>query len=155
MHCDQLPHVIRIQVVTARMLRVVSWTRPMRFTFGRLFALKQGFRLCDGIGQKHLVHVLMRTGRLYECDEFHWMNLSPLVQQLIESMLAVGTRLAPDHGTAVPSDRLTFPVNELSIALHVRLLQIRRQTVGLPHMEEQHENKIQAGFDSNARAMPV
>ena len=60
-----------------------------------------------------------------------------LVKQLKEGMLAVGAGLT--HTTArVPVDRLAFSVDELAIALHVSLLQIRWQTTEIFSMGNDH-----------------
>src|SRR5690606_21194628 len=50
-----------------------------------------------------------------------------LVQQLIEGVLAVGARLAPDQRSGVAGDRLARERDALAVRFHVELLQISRQ----------------------------
>ena len=56
-------------------------------------------------------------------------DLGALVDQLIERMLTVGSRFAPDHRTGGMADRLSVPCHPLTVTLHVRLLQIGRQVL--------------------------
>ena len=52
-------------------------------------------------------------------------ELRPLVQQLIEGVLAVGARLAPDHGAGLVVDDFPVAGYALAVRLHVALLEVR------------------------------
>src|SRR5450830_766746 len=51
-------------------------------------------------------------------------DLRALVNQLIERMLSIGASFTPDHRTCFVVNTFTFAVYELTIAFHIRLLQI-------------------------------
>ena len=57
------------------------------------------------------------------------------MQQLVERMLAVGSRLAKDHGAGGVGKGLSVAANALAVGFHVKLLQMggkagKRLTVG-------------------------
>src|ERR1700722_1394469 len=56
-------------------------------------------------------------------------NNGTLMDQLINSMLAVRSGFAPDHRPRGPGNRVAVPVDALPIALHISLLEICRKTV--------------------------
>ena len=49
---------------------------------------------------------------------------SALVNKLIKCMLAIGTRLTPDHGAGGVLNPLPVPVCTLAVAFHITLLKI-------------------------------
>jgi hypothetical protein len=60
-------------------------------------------------------------------DEFDRHHVRALVQHLEVGMLAVGARLAPQHGRGAIGQRLASQVHPLAVALHLQLLQIGRK----------------------------
>ena len=61
---------------------------------------------------------LLGFSKTYELD---WSD-SSLVEQLKEAVLSVGAWLSEINNSSVPSDDLSFVIDSLSIALHVKLL---------------------------------
>ncbi len=57
-------------------------------------------------------------------DEVCRHEAGALVDELIEGVLAVGARLAPDDRPGLPGDRLAVQVDVLAVALHVALLHV-------------------------------
>ena len=60
-------------------------------------------------------------------NKFHGHHILPLVQQLKKGVLAIGARLAPDDGGRGRAQALACVGDALAVALHLQLLQIRRQ----------------------------
>lgn len=56
-------------------------------------------------------------------------QLGALVDQLIEGVLAVGTRLTPDDGAGLVVNRLAVAIHVLAVGLHVALLEVGREAV--------------------------
>jgi hypothetical protein len=52
-----------------------------------------------------------------------------LVQQLIEGMLAVGARLAPDDRRGLDVQQAAVAIDALAVALHLELLEVRGQAL--------------------------
>ena len=80
------------------------------------------------------------------------------MDQLIERVLPVSTRLAPNNRTCLPFDVIAFEVDVLAIALHLQLLQIswealhvvrvghdadglRAEKVVVPHGQKSHQRR--------------
>ena len=55
--------------------------------------------------------------------------LQYLVNKLIECVLAIGSRLAPDYRPGAVVDLITRPYHVLPVTLHVPLLEIGREPV--------------------------
>ena len=53
----------------------------------------------------------------------------PLVQQLVERVLGIGARLAPDHRGRGALHRFATAAHGLAVALHLQLLEVRGQAV--------------------------
>ena len=51
------------------------------------------------------------------------------MDQLIESVLTVGARFAPDDRTRAPGDRFTFSVDPFAVAFHIPLLEVGGEAV--------------------------
>src|SRR5467141_3293507 len=76
------------------------------------------------VGNQHIVVAAKRVERLRKSDEVAGDEPGPLMNQLVERMLAVGSRLAPVNWTCVVRDSLPIEGHMLSIALHRQLLQV-------------------------------
>ena len=99
---------------------------------GRL-AKGQGLGLRQEVAQEQLMHVLALAldgvGAVGKGNEVGRHGLGALVNELVEGMLAVGARLAPEdlagaagHGAAIPADAL-------AVGLHGQLLQVRGEAM--------------------------
>ena len=67
--------------------------------------------------------------RLEETNKVTWHRRGPLMQQLIERVLAIGAGFAPKNRCGVHVDRFAVEVDAFAVALHVELLQIGRKPV--------------------------
>ena len=65
---------------------------------------------------------------LLECDELERNNVRSLMEQLIEAVLAVRSRLSENHRACDVADWLAESVHALSVRFHVELLQVRRES---------------------------
>jgi hypothetical protein len=92
---------------------------PGRRAFGldflRRFAKGQRLRLGKNVGQQDVVVPAERVQRLGKRDEVAGDELGPLMDQLVEGMLAIGARLPPVDrpglvATSVPSSVTCLPL---------------------------------------------
>ncbi len=65
---------------------------------------------------------------LIEADEIARDQLGPLVDELVERMLAVGPGLSPDDRPGLVVHRHALQIDMFAVALHVELLQVGGQT---------------------------
>ena len=128
-------------------------------------AERERLGLREEVAQEQLVHVLVavlgRVRGVDERDEVGRNQLRALVDQLVEGVLAVGARLAPEDLAGVGGDRGAVPTHGLAVGFHGQLLQIRREAVqvlvvrehrvgcgveevAVPHVEhaEQHDHVL-------------
>src|SRR6266700_1077298 len=56
-------------------------------------------------------------------------QLGPLMDQLVEGMLTIGTGLTPDNRTSLIIDNVPIKIYMLAIALHIKLLQIGTEAI--------------------------
>ena len=63
-----------------------------------------------------------------ESYELKRYNISSLMEQLIEGMLSVGSRLSEDNRSGHIINRLTKAVHGFSVRFHIQLLQMCRET---------------------------
>ncbi|MCO5546668.1 hypothetical protein L7F22_000102 [Adiantum nelumboides] len=97
-------------------------------------AERQRRGLGEQVGHEQVVHVgLALAGqgvvRLGEPDEVGRHEPGALVQQLVERVLAVGARLAPEDLAGGRGDRRAVAAHGLAVGLHRQLLQVGRQPV--------------------------
>ncbi len=62
-----------------------------------------------------------------ETDEIAGHGLGPLVQQLVKRMLAVRSRLAPDHGSGAQLHRPAIAAHAFAVRFHLQLLEKGRE----------------------------
>ena len=97
--------------------------------------LAEGERLGLGeeVAQEELMDVLAvvahRVGRVGEGDEVGGDHAGALMDQLVESVLAVGARLAPEDLARGGGDGAAVPADVLAVGLHGELLQIGREAM--------------------------
>lgn len=95
-------------------------------------ATSQGIRLGEEVGHELIVVVdclalnMQRILRLGKPDELCGDD-STLMQQLEETVLAVGSRLSEVDHSSLIGQLLTFCIYSLSIALHIQLLNVRSE----------------------------
>ena len=76
-----------------------------------------------------LVAVLGRVRGVDERDEVGRDELGALVNQLVEGVLAVGARLAPEDLAGLGGDGGAVPTHGLAVGFHGQLLQVGREAV--------------------------
>src|SRR5690606_12757392 len=100
-----------------------------KFDFICGLAFHEGLRLCEEVGEQFCVmipHGVMADGG---GNEVARDQPGSLVYELIEGVLTVGARLAPDYWAGLVIDGLPGAVNRLTVALHIALLKICRKPV--------------------------
>ena len=104
---------------------------PIRHALGldllRRHAERQRLALRKDVGQQHVVVAPQRRQRLAEGDEVARDEPRPLVNQLVERVLAVGARFAPIDGAGIVVHRRPLQRHVLAVALHRQLLQVGRE----------------------------
>src|SRR5271166_1479978 len=85
---------------------------------------KASFALREDVGEQHVMLFAQRVQRLAEGDKVARDQTRPLVDQLIERVLAVGTRLTPINRAGVAADGIAVERHVLAVALHRQLLEI-------------------------------
>ena len=75
-----------------------------------------------------LDHNICLSLALLKADELKRNDVGALVEQLVEGMLSVGTRLTEDHRTCLIIHRLSVAVYALAVGFHIKLLQMCRET---------------------------
>ena len=96
---------------------------------GERLAVHQGFRLGKEVGEQLLVMVADLVVAVGRGDEVARNHLGALVDQLVEGVLAVRTRFAPEDRASLVVYALGVAVNGLAVAFHVGLLEVGGQAV--------------------------
>ena len=89
----------------------------------------QRLGLREDVREQHVVLPAERTEGLRESDQVAGDEARPLVDQLVEGVLAVGPRLAPVDGPGRVVDPGPVERHVLAVALHRELLQIGRESL--------------------------
>src|SRR5215471_21659742 len=108
---DQLPECFRREPLDKDRVRwPVAFEYPVRHQpvrrpfpfdlFGSL-AERERFSLGEHVCQKHVVMASQGIERLCESDEVAWDQMRPLMDQLVERVLAVCPRLTPVNGACL------------------------------------------------------
>src|SRR4030095_1151895 len=103
--------------------------RALRLDFRRRLAEGQRLGLGEDVRHEHVVVPAERVERLAEPDEITRDEPGSLVDQLVEGVLAIGSRLAPIDGTGIIGDFRAIKGYMFAIALHRQLLQIGREAL--------------------------
>ena len=90
-------------------------------------AEREGLGLREHVGGQDVVVVAERIERLGEADQVHRDELRPLVDQLVEAVLAVRPGLTPVHGAGLVVHRVTLERHVLAVGLHGQLLEVCRE----------------------------
>ena len=65
---------------------------------------------------------------MYEERELQWDDVCSLMEQLVEGMLSVCSRFTKDNRSCYIVKSLTETVHALTVGLHIKLLQMCRET---------------------------
>lgn len=116
------------------------------FRFGQCLACHQRFGLSDEIRNQFRMMVASRIAnrvmRLDRRKEIARDELRPLINELIERMLAVRARLAPNNLTSLVVDDVAVAIDALAVAFHIDLLEISGKTA---HVLVISENRLSFG----------
>ncbi len=93
------------------------------------WSFAKGQRLCLGkhVGHEQVVVAAERVKRLNKRDEVAGDELGPLMNQLVEGMLAIGTRLPPVDWPGLATNLSPVKRDMLAVALHRQLLEVSRK----------------------------
>ena len=131
--------------------------RPFCFYLGGCLPKSQSFRLGKDIGHQEIVVIAERIQRFGKPNEVAGDQARSLMNELIERVLAVRARFAPEDRSCVVRDALSVKGDVLPVALHGELLQVRREAfevlvvgqnsyrlgieeVGVPDGEQAHQD---------------
>src|SRR5216683_5272782 len=98
--------------------------RAFGLNFGGSFAKRERFGLGKNIRQQYVVMTAQRGERVTKRNEITWDQPGPLVNQLIEGMLTVGSWFAPIDGTRIIVHDPPIQSHMFAVALHGQLLQV-------------------------------
>src|SRR5207249_2492783 len=104
---------------------------------------RQRLSLGEDVRQEHVVMSAELVERLTKRDEVTGDEPGALVDQLVERMLPVGSRLTPVDGASRVGDLGTIERDVLAVALHRQLLQIGRKSLQVL-LVRQHGNRLGA-----------
>jgi len=85
--------------------------------------------VCATVGEQHLVVAPDGVVRFRRHQKVARDQPRALMDELVEGVLPVGARLAPDDRARRVPHRSPVPVHALAVALHVTLLKIRWETM--------------------------
>src|SRR5579862_8647753 len=149
--------------------------KPIRRPFGldlrRRLPKGQSLGLSEDVGKEHVMVPAERIQRLVKRDEVAGYESGPLMNQLVEGMLAIGSRLAPIDGAGRVSDLCAVEGDVFAVALHRQLLQVgweslqillirqhgdclRTEEIVVPECEKPHEH-WQVAFEWGGAKMLV
>lgn len=98
-------------------------------SLGEGLAVHQGFGLCKEVAEELLVMVADLVVAVCRGDEVARNHLGALVDQLVESVLAVRTRFAPEDRTGLVVHALRVAVDGFAVRFHVGLLEVGGEAV--------------------------
>src|SRR5580700_4821204 len=102
--------------------------RAFRLDLCRSLSEGQCFSLCQNICEQHVVLPSEWIERLRKGDEVARNEPRPLVNQLVERVLAVSSRFSPIHWTCVAFNFFPVEPDVLAVAFHRQLLEVGRKT---------------------------
>src|SRR5215510_1098838 len=107
--------------------------QPIRCALGLDFlgrlAKGQCLGLREDVRQEYVVVPTQWIERLAKGDKITRDEAGALMDQLVEGVLAIGARLTPVDGASLVVDRAAIECDVFAIALHGKLLQIRREAL--------------------------
>src|SRR6185312_8897186 len=91
-------------------------------------AKRQRLALSKDVRQQHIVMAPKRVERLAKCDEVAGDESCPLMDQLVERVLTISSRLTPINRTCGISHLCPVERDVFAVALHRQLLEISRES---------------------------
>jgi len=123
------------------------WHQPVgrAFPFDLLGGLAERQRLAlrENVGEQYVVVWAERIERPCERDEVARDQPRPLMDQLIERVLAVGAGLTPVDGTRIGAHRLPVESHLLAVTLHRELLEVGGEALEVL-LVGQHRDRLRA-----------
>src|SRR4051812_41690092 len=104
-------------------------SRPLCLCFVSRLAEGERFALRKDVREQHVVLLAKLVERLVKADEIAGNETGPLVDELVERVLAVGPGLTPIYRAGVVGDMCSFQRDVLAVALHRQLLQVGREAL--------------------------
>ena len=98
-------------------------------SLGEGLTVHQGFGLCKEVAEQLLVMVADLVVAVGRGDEVARNHLGALVDELVEGVLAVRTRFAPEDRAGLVIDAQGVAVNGLAVRFHVGLLEVGGKAV--------------------------
>jgi len=98
-------------------------------SLGESLAVHQSFRLGKEVGEQLLVVIANLVVAVGRGDEVARNHLGALMDELVEGVLAVRTRFAPEDRTGLVVDAQGVAVNSLAVGFHVGLLEVGGEAV--------------------------
>ncbi|SVK52092.1 Uncharacterised protein [Acinetobacter baumannii] len=111
------------------LLRGFTLRRELGFHRLQRLAERQRFGLGEEVGQQFGVVIAQRVMADGRRDEIARHQLGALVDQLVERMLTVSARLAPDDRAGLVIHRIAVAIDVLAVGFHVALLEVSGKTV--------------------------
>ena len=102
--------------------------RAFRLDFLGRFAKGQRLGLGEDVRQQYVMMPAKRIEGLVKRDEVTGDEACSLMNQLIEGVLAVGSRFTPINGAGIVAGFVSVEGDVLAIALHRQLLEISRKS---------------------------
>eukprot|EP00158_Paraphelidium_tribonemae_P008264 Partr_v1_DN28534_c0_g1_i1_m73882 len=121
--------------VTLKHLVLHQWLVDVGSHFGTDFVVAlahhQGFSLREKVREENLVVDTARNWvvSFNGCQKVTWNDLGSLVDELVEGVLAVSSRLSPDDGTGRVVNALSVTSDILAVGFHISLLEIGSEAV--------------------------
>ncbi len=98
-------------------------------SLGESLAVHQSFRLGEEVGEQLLVVIANLVVAVCRGDEVARNHLGALMDELVEGMLAVRARFAPEDRTRLVVHALRVAIDGLAVGFHVGLLEVGGEAV--------------------------
>ena len=108
-------------------MRHLEGRDAVRYYFLCRLSKRQSLGLGEEVGHQEIMVLSKWVQSMAEPDEVTRDQFGPLVDELVEGMLTVGSRLPPDNGSGLIVHPPAFQVDVLPVALHVELLEVGGQ----------------------------
>ncbi len=113
------------------------------------FTKSQRFGLSEEVRQQFRMVIRQRVVGDCRSDEIARYHFGTLMNQLVERMLTVSTRLTPDDWACLVIHRIAVTVNVFTVGFHIALLEVGRETV---HILVVRQNRF--GFSTEEIVVP-
>ncbi len=103
-------------------MRYLKCLNSVGRNFPGSFTKRKRLGLGEDVCHQEIVVPPQRIEGLVESDKVAGYQFGPLVDELVEGVLSVGTRLSPDDGSGLVVYLPALEIDMLSVALHIKLL---------------------------------